>query len=139
MAREQSIGVCEHCRKNFGYYVVHNGFNDSAYAYCDTCEQTTILSRWHNPIPPDVKLRVHRRISSDIEPFLKACPCGGTFRADAGPKCPYCHQALSPLLAREYLEANAPGTKSGWRWQNNWSDVYSIIIENQCVDDWWKL
>jgi hypothetical protein len=43
MARTHDIGDCEHCKKKFGYYLIHNGFNDSAYAYCDTCGSTALL------------------------------------------------------------------------------------------------
>jgi hypothetical protein len=138
MTRESSVGVCEHCHRQFSYVIVHNGFNDSAYAYCDRCEQTAILSGWYEAIPTGAHLQIHRRISADIEPYLKLCPCGGTFHADTDPKCPHCLAALSPIAAKEYLEANAPGTKLGWRWQNNWKDVYSIIIEDKWLKDWWK-
>ena len=139
MVRETGIGVCEHCHTEFSYYLVHNGFNDSAYAYCDTCEQCTILTRSHKPIPPGAGLSVYQRISNDVESFLKPCPCGGMFRADADPRCLHCRQVLSPVLVRKYLEGNAPGTKKGWKWQNNWSGIYSIVIANKCVNDCWKL
>lgn len=138
MTRNNDTGICEHCGQKFAYYLLHNGFGDSAYAYCDSCEYAAILSGWHESIPAGAGLKVHQRILPSVEAFLKPCPCGGKFKADAGPRCPHCHQVLSPLLAKNYLEANAPGTKAGWRWQNNWSGVYSIVIADKAVRDWWK-
>ena len=44
MARELSVGECEHCHGQFGYYLIHSGFNDSNYAYCDFCGKTAVLS-----------------------------------------------------------------------------------------------
>jgi hypothetical protein len=137
MTREREIGICEHCSKEFGYYLVHNGFGDSAYAYCDRCSYTVHLSGW-SKTPAGVRLQIQRKISQDVEPFLKPCPCGGSFRADAGPRCPHCHRTISPIFATTYIEKNAAGTAKGWRWQKNWDDVYSIVIENLLVKDWWK-
>jgi hypothetical protein len=138
MTREPSTGVCEQCQRQFSYWLMHNGFNDSAYAYCDSCEYSVSLNGRHKGIPVGARLQIHKRIAKDVEPFLKPCPCGGTFRADVSPKCPHCHQSLSPVVAKAYLEANAAGTSKGWRWQENWSDIYSIIIDTKCVTDWWK-
>ena len=67
MGREQDTGLCEHCSKPFGYYLVHHGFNDSAYAYCDRCSYTVILSGW-SKTPAAVKLKIHAPITADIEP-----------------------------------------------------------------------
>jgi hypothetical protein len=138
MTREKSVGVCEHCYKTFSYYLVHNGFNDSAYAYCDSCEYSVSLSGRYKGIPDQAHLQIHKCISKDVEPFLKSCTCGGTFRADGGPRCPHCRQSLSPIIAKKYIEANAPGTKKGWQWQDNWSDIYSVIIDGKSVTNWWK-
>jgi len=46
-------GSCEHCRHEFPYALIHNGFNDSAFAYCDACGTTSILSGWFKSIPAD--------------------------------------------------------------------------------------
>jgi len=138
MVAQPSAGLCEHCHKQFSYWLIHNGFNDSAYAYCDSCEYSVPLSGWHKGIPAEAHLQIHKRISKDAEPFLKSCLCGGAFRADAIPRCPHCRQSLSPIVAKTYIEANAPGTKKGWRWQDNWSDLYSIIMDGKSVTDWWK-
>src|SRR6185312_17076438 len=102
-------GTCEHCSRTFSYMLLHNGFNDSAYAYCDTCGSTAALSVWSS-MPAGVAVRFHQRISSDVESHLRPCACGGRFRADASPRCPHCRGVLSPVTAASWIEANAPGT-----------------------------
>jgi hypothetical protein len=42
-----------------------------------------------------------------------------------------------PTKATTYIERNAPGTAKGWRWQKSWSGVYSIVINENIVEDWW--
>ena len=136
MTRKREIGACEHCEKEFGYYLVHNGFNDSAYAYCDRCSYSvhlSVLSK--NPL--GIRLPF-QKIPLAVEGFLKPCLCGGSFRASAPPRCPHCRSSLSAIAATTYIEKNAAGTAKGWRWQKNWDDLYSIVIENLYVEDWWK-
>lgn len=132
----QPEGSCEHCRETFRYLLVHNGFNDSAYAYCNTCSFTVELSGWHST-PKGLQLKIHQRISTEVEPFLKPCPCGGRFSASADPKCPHCKRPLSPIEAAAYIERNAAGTAHGWRWDRSWSGVYSIELDGKVVRDWW--
>src|SRR5206468_3738208 len=131
------IGCCEHCGGTFPYQLIHNGFNDSAYAYCDHCSFTVLLNGW-NHTAQRIGLRIHQRIDPDIETLLKPCPCGNTFRANADPKCPHCARALSAVKARTYIERDAPGTAKGWRWQQSWSGIYSIVLNNNAVMDWWN-
>jgi hypothetical protein len=131
------IAQCDRCQKAFGYRIIHNGFNDTAYAYCARCEMIAFLSRWCSHIPKEVKLQVHRNITPDIEPFLQPCRCGGCFRSGASPHCPRCHAELSATAATKWIEENALGTKKGWRWQQNWTEMYSIIVEKQSANDNW--
>jgi hypothetical protein len=49
MARQHDTGHCEHCNKAFVYYLINNGFSDSAYAYCDACGLTVLLDGWKLP------------------------------------------------------------------------------------------
>jgi transcription elongation factor Elf1 len=42
-------GKCEHCGESFSYRLIHNGFNESAYAYCGTCGMTALLDGWQMP------------------------------------------------------------------------------------------
>ena len=145
--REQSIGKCDKCGVEFGYYLVHNGFNDSNYAYCDKCGKVAFLNlherdrifghnkRFFTFIPQGI-------IGKDMETVIKQCSCGGTFKHDASPRCPLCKNQLSAIAAKEYIEKNAlanwPKNKKRWKWQNNWDDLYAIVIENNVVRDNWK-
>ena len=136
MARRHDIGVCEHCKKQFGYFLIHNGFNDSSYAYCDACGLTALFNLY--TVPKGISLKPHQIITPEIEPHLAPCQCGGAFRASAVPRCPHCQQPLSAVLATDYIERQAEGTKKGWRWQQSWTSLYSIIIEDRVVRDVWK-
>jgi hypothetical protein len=97
-----------------------------------------LLSGWFKKIPADAQLQAHKSISAGIEPYLEPCNCGGTFRSNASPRCPRCLHSLSPETAARWIEANAPGTSKGWRWQRNWSGVYAIVIEGHRVCDNWR-
>jgi len=137
MAREQKVGVCDDCSETFRYDLIHNGFNDSAYSYCDSCGRTVLLNRFSSmSVSPNLK--VHQRLwDGELERLLRPCPCGGKFRADASPRCPIAAN-LSPFMAKRYREGNASGTKKGWIWQDNWSGIYAIVIEGKVVEDWWE-
>lgn len=133
---DSSIGTCENCSHTFQYRLIHNGFGDSAYAYCNRCSFTVLLSGW-SEAAKKVRFRVQQRMTADVENLLKPCPCGGTFRAAADPRCPHCLQPLSATKATDYIERNAPGTAKGWRWDQSWSGVYSIVLNQNIVEDWW--
>lgn len=133
----ESMGKCTNCSQEFTYWLIHNGFNDSAYAYCDRCGKTAILSAWSDKIPKDSPINLHEKINPDVEPFLSLCECGGKFTHDASPRCPHCCEELSPVKATTWLERNAPGTAKGWRWQQNWNGLYCIVIAgNKVADNW---
>ena len=133
---DNPTGRCEHCGGTFHYRLIHNGFGDSAYAYCDTCPYTVLLDGW-SEAAKRVHFRVQQRMTPDVERLLKLCPCGGAFRASADPKCPHCSRPLSAVVATSYIEKNAPGTAKGWRWDQSWAGVYSIAINEKIVKDWW--
>ena len=115
MAREQSPGRCDQCSQAFGYYLIHSGFNDSVYAYCDSCCYTAIASLWK--IPSQAPRVDYGIITSELEPYLQPCPSRGQFTAAARPRCPHCTEPLDPVRAAEYIEPHQPGTAKGWRWQ----------------------
>ena len=77
-------------------------------------------------------------IEPALEPLLRTCDCGGRFKASAAPRCPHCRSELSASEAKQYLEAAAPGTGKGWRWQETWSGLYCIVIGDKLVNDNWK-
>ena len=136
-------GHCEHCEKDFEFYLIHNGFNETTYAYCDKCGSTTLLNEHCENIPEecrwffDLKKR-YEKIDEKLEKFLSPCSCGGFFTRLAKPRCPHCNKVLSPKKAANYIENNSPGIKKGWIWQGTWNDLYSIIINNNLVYDNWK-
>ena len=97
-----------------------------------------MLDAWYPKIPKHTGLKFHQAITESVEPLLKPCECGGRFRRGASPRCPHCNSELSAIEATKYIEANAPGTKGGWRWQQDWVGLYCIIIEDRMVKDNWK-
>ena len=129
-------GFVPHCGGAFRYRLIHNGFNDSAYAYCNRCSFTVLLSGW-NHAAQRIGLRIHQRITPHVEALLKPCPCGDAFLSSAEPKCPHCARSLSAAKATTYIERDAPGTAKGWRWQQSWSGIYSVVLNDNHVQDWW--
>lgn len=136
MTDKPDIGTCEHCAGTFPYALLHNGFNDSSYAYCDSCGMTAVLDRWK--IPDGIQIKSHTVITPEDESLLLPCDCGGTFKSSASPRCPHCHKPLSAQLAQQWLEANARGRAKGWRWQCSWTGLYAIVIENKFRRDNWR-
>jgi hypothetical protein len=133
---ESKLGICEHCGESFHYEIVHNGFNLSSYAYCDTCGRTALLTQADGRMPVGSCCRM---ISCDVEPRLRRCECGGHFRANASPRCPHCRKPLSPTYAARYIESNAEGTvKSCWPWVKTWQGLYCMIVEGDRVSDSFK-
>jgi hypothetical protein len=135
---EQAVGLCTVCAARFPYELIHNGFNESAYAYCDRCGITALFDGWRSDIPRAAHLQLHGPIGADVEPLLKPCACGGRFTASASPRCPCCSSVLDPVASASFMEANAPGAREGWRWQRTWSGLYAIIIAGRRIDDPWR-
>jgi hypothetical protein len=101
---------------------------------------TAILSYWNKQMPKlPLGFAAQQEICSEFEQYIQPCECGGVFRKGSFPRCPHCAQTLSAEAATTYIEANAPGTKKGWRWQRNWHDIYCIVIENRRVNDNFKV
>ena len=124
-------GDCEHCGMFYRYSLWHSGFGDNSYAYCDQCGVLATIS-YTSPefaaLPPISNQ--YGEIETSWEPHLRPCPCGGSFRKGASPRCPYCHEQLSPTHAAVHIEEQARGAPRGWQWQNNWNGVYCISIED---------
>jgi hypothetical protein len=133
----EPTGICEHCGYKFPYALIHNGFNDSAFAYCDACGATSILSKWFKSIPEGAGFTLHGPVPPSAEVFLAPCGCGGRFRGRASPRCLRCRHELTAQTARSWLEANAPGSSKGWKWQGSWLGLYCIVIAARVVHDNW--
>lgn len=124
-------GDCEHCGMLYRYSLWHSGFGDNSYAYCDQCGMLATIS-YATPeaagFPP---LSVqYAEIDESWEPFLRPCVCGGSFRKGASPRCPFCREPLSATHAAAHIEAQAQGARKGWRWQDNWSGMHCLSIED---------
>jgi hypothetical protein len=136
MPREQSIGECNSCSNLFGFILIHNGFNESSYAYCDSSCCVALLDHWK--APQDAPKLGRGVITPEVESLLLPCPTGGHFLASAWPRCPHCNELLDSVAAADYIERSAPGTAKGWRWQRSWDGLYCIIIEDSVARDPWK-
>ena len=79
MSRDRNIGKCDKCASTFEYHLIHNGFNDSAYAYSDSDSYVAILSGW--TIPEGIELPLHQPIVPELESSLLPSPDGGRFTA----------------------------------------------------------
>jgi hypothetical protein len=130
-------GTCEHCNNTFGLELLHCGFGDCSYAYCDSCGKTALLSGWSKKWPAGIKC-TQAEIPAEMEAHLEDCSCGGRFLKGRSPRCPHCKQPLSADRAASYIEPQAPGTKKGWRWQRNWSDIYGVVLDGLRVVDNFK-
>lgn len=140
---KKEIGECQSCKKRFNYYLIHNGFNETTYAYCNRCGMIAFLNEYYSDIPRKCKPFFEKKyryekISKELESFLLSCVCGGKFTRAAKPRCPHCNTSLSARYARKYIEANAEGTKKGWRWQMSWNGLYAIVVENKKVENNWN-
>ncbi len=132
------IGECDKCRKPFEYSLIHNGFNDTVYAYCDKCGCTAFLNFYSGSIPTGLNLPEAGPFDSLIALMLSPCTCGGIFTPNAAPRCPHCGEALSAEAAAQWIEGDSPGTAAGWRWQRTWRGLYCLIVEGNRIDDPWK-
>ena len=124
-------GDCEHCSRIFHYTLLHAGFGDYSYAYCDSCGALATIDyscSMMTTLPP---ISVpHQVIDAAWEPYLRPCQCGGHFRRGAFPRCVHCNQPLSAEHAAIHVERNSVGAPRGWRWQRNWTDEYCIALED---------
>ena len=124
-------GDCEHCGMFYRYSLWHSGFGDNSYAYCDQCGLLATISYTNPEVArmPAISDQ-YAEIEKSWEPFLRPCGCGGSFSKGAAPRCPSCREQLSPTYAADHIEEQARGAPRGWRWQNNWSGVYCLAIED---------
>jgi hypothetical protein len=137
MNRRDGFGTCGACNNGFEYMLIHNGFNDSAYGYCDRCGTTALFDGYSDSVPKGVNVGLHGPLRPEAEKFVRPCACGGHFRGSAAPRCPRCATELSAEASAEFIERHAPAAAKGWRWQRSWQGLYSIVIDNRLVRDPW--
>ena len=124
-------GDCEHCGRMYRYSLWHSGFGNTSYAYCDECGMLALLN-YSSELVAALPQTADQfgEIDESWEPFLRPCRCGGRFRRNTSPCCPYCNQKLSAIHAAQHIQAQALGAGRNWRWQNDWKGVYCIAIDN---------
>lgn len=132
------LGWCDKCRIEFNFSAIHNGFNETTYAYCDTCGKTCFLEEYFKEIPEKCKwffdtAQRYEKISERLEPYLEKCSCGGNFRRNAVPRCPQCRQKLDPLEVNKHVKSDEK-----YKWQNDWTGIYAMIIKDNKVYNNWK-
>ncbi len=138
--QSQPLGTCSHCTAKFEYELIHNGFNDSCFAYCDSCGTAGFMSAWRSDIPAEAVFRAHGPVSIETEHLLAACECGGRFRISAAPRCPSCRMELDAQASASWIEKNAPGTSKGWAWQRSWQGLYALVVGGDSTElQWAKL
>jgi hypothetical protein len=132
--------------------VIHNGFNDSCYAYCDRCGRAALIDLipflygGAEPKPVDGSGSHAAVIGSHFERAMRPCPCGGHFRRGAAPRCPTCSAEVSPeqfgdTLKRGLWSYSPQPARSGAREfvrDSLWQGIYCILFEN-CLEDWYEL
>lgn len=124
-------GDCDHCHRAFHYTLLHAGFGDYSYAYCDSCGMLATFNYSNSFLVNMPPISVpHQVIDRAWEPFLAPCDCGSHFRAGAAPRCIFCNTPLSAQHAATYIEPNTKGAGRGWRWQGNWTDLYCLAMED---------
>jgi hypothetical protein len=124
-------GDCEHCFRSFHYTLLHAGFGDYSYAYCDSCGLLATFNHSNSYLVNMPRLSIpHQVIDRAWESFLSPCNCGGQFRAGASPRCVHCRAPLSAQHAASYIERNTKGAGRGWRWQGNWTETYCLAMED---------
>ncbi len=137
------VGICDKCKTSFNYYLIHNGFNETSYSYCDHCGKTCLLDEYSEEIPRKCQWffetdKRYEKISDKLEGYLKKCSCGGSFKRNASPRCPHCRQELDPVEVNKFIYNDVrPEYKGKFLWQNNWNGIYAIVIENNKIDNNW--
>ena len=136
MAKGES--TCASCREMFSFELIHNGLNDTCYAYCGTCGTCALFDypyqkpecqpHWQNALPA----------SSELLAFAKRCDCGGIFDANAIPRCPHCFAALSATELTPAIETASFGTSVDWGCQGSWDGPYSFVTNGRLTENPWR-
>jgi len=92
---------CHHKIKADYPDIIHSGFDDSGFLYCD---KSGDLLTWSSFDPRYVQLvgQIHpwalsKEQKSIVESSLIRCDCGGTFAFAATPRCPVCNHTIPEI------------------------------------------
>lgn len=96
---------CPSCQKEITLqqkHFYHAGFSNLGYLYCDK-DSSTLKFGSYNPNYQSIMRHKHpwtltAEEKAVLEKHLAPCKCGGRFRFDAPPLCPFCKSSLASLL-----------------------------------------
>lgn len=128
--------TCPTCKHSYYGRVLHAGFDDSEFLYCDRCFRIALLSIYSRSADILLRLAVPALWSwresaasrIEIEASLRGCECGGRFTFDAVPKCFNCQSVLPLETILEAFGAH------GW-WGVGWRGFYCLIQEEHLVQN----
>jgi hypothetical protein len=135
------IGICEHCHKEFKYELIHDGFSEMNYLYCDSCGMTAFFPGLDIcktfGYSSQAELPGHGVLEKKYADLLTPCPCGGTFSGDASPRCPHCLKPLSAKKATKYIQSKK--NKYIWKlsWGESWKGRFFLVIEGKEIKNNW--
>lgn len=128
--------VCPACTGHFEARLIHNGFNNSSYAYCAKCGTTALCT--HSAWPVSVPKSDYGPLLPEQISHLRRCTCGGAFHTHAMPRCPGCQAALDPIEATSWIESGSAGTEGGWRWQGSWLGIHAVVVGDIVLENPWS-
>lgn len=93
--------ICPSCSNTIRLeqmHIYHAGFSNLGFLYCDTCPNILEFSTYNRNYVAIVGGKhpwtlVHKD-KKKVEDHLRQCSCGGKFKFDLKPRCPYCKSNL---------------------------------------------
>jgi uncharacterized C2H2 Zn-finger protein len=93
--------TCENVIRLKQKQIYHAGFSNLGFLYCDTCTNILEFSTYNKHYVAIVGEKhpwtLSQKDKRKVETHLKQCSCGGRFRFDLQPKCPYCGGSLESI------------------------------------------
>lgn len=150
---------CYHCRSTFDFYPAHSGFGDEIFFYCDRCGTVACVDIYSHECQQFYQQYIETRTydaknKSDLEAFdansermrvaiagnLDRCSCGGSFKADATPRCPICRNQLEwDQIVDQIDQQSDSQTPQYFRKHvsKGWRDIYYFVLNNRIVRNNW--
>jgi len=64
-ADHYKLAICEYCKNEFRFLLIHSGFNNTAYFYCDSCGTTALLDIYNENYPNKVEKEDNKLFSKN--------------------------------------------------------------------------
>ena len=97
--------LCRFCeyKINISYpNIIHSGFNENGFMYCDSCPNLLTWSIFDFNYEQLINNKVPWLLNDDekniIERSVIKCECGGNFKFSAQPRCPNCNNEIPEIL-----------------------------------------